>query len=184
MPDKNTPILQPVIELMAEISAADMDDLCIASDEAIVDGNGFGWLTPPERSVQEAFWRGVVAMPVRELYCARLEGRIVGTGQLLKPFANNEAGAHIASISTFFIAPYARGHGLAYGLLAVMIQSAKKQGFKSLEVDVRETQTAAISLIENSGFNHWATKKKYAWNGKKFVDGYYYVKDLEEVVKL
>ncbi len=184
MSDNNRNILQPVIELMTEISAADMEDLCVATNEAIIDGNGFGWLTPPERSVQESFWRGVVAMPVRELYCARLEGRIVGTGQLVRPFSNNEASGHIANISTFFIAPYARGHGLAIGLVEVIVQSAKNQGFKSLEVDVRETQTAAVSLIENCGFIHWATKKKYAWNGEKYVDGYYYVKDLEEVVKL
>ncbi|MFT6559046.1 GNAT family N-acetyltransferase [Sneathiella sp.] len=181
MPDSNNRIIQqPVIELMTELSAADMDDLCDASNQAIVDGNGFGWLTPPQRSVQEAFWKGVVTIPVREVYCARLEGCIVGSGQLVKPFSNNEASAHIAQISTFFIAPYARGHGLAIGLLAVIEQSAAKQGFKILEVDVRETQKAAISLIESSGFKRWATKEKYAWNGEKFVDGFYYMKDLQE----
>lgn len=182
--DNSRNIQQPVIELMTDISTSDMEDLCVATNEAILDGNGFGWLTPPERSVQEAFWKGVIAMPVRELYCARLEGRIVGSAQLIKPFANNEASAHIANISTFFIAPYARGHGLAIGLVEVLVQSARKQGFKCLEVDVRETQKAAISLIENSGFVHWATKRKYAWNGEKYVDGYYYTKDLEEVVQL
>ena len=184
MDEKQRPILQPVIELMEEISDRDLDDLCIAVDEAILDGNGFGWLTPPERSKQKAFWRGVVTMPMRELYCARFEGRIVGSAQLVKPFGNNEASAHAASITTFFIAPYARGHGLAIGLLEVLVQSARKNNFKILDVDVRETQKAAISLIENSGFTKWAVKKKYAWNGTEFVNGYYYTKDLEEVVKL
>lgn len=184
MDDKNKLILQPVIELMEDISERDLEDLCLAVDEATVDGNGFGWLSPPERSKQKSFWRGVITMPVRELYCARFEGRIVGSGQLVKPFGNNEAGAHIANITTFFIAPYARGHGLAIGLLEVLVQSARKQGFKTLEVDVRETQTAAISLIENSGFVRWAEKRNYAWNGERFVSGYYYTKDLEEVVKL
>ncbi|MEP3247951.1 MAG: GNAT family N-acetyltransferase [Sneathiella sp.] len=173
-------IQQPVIELMTELSAADLDDLCEASNQAIVDGNGFGWLTPPERSVQEAFWKGVITIPVREAYCARLEGCIVGSGQLVKPFANNEASAHIAHISTFFIAPYARGHGLGIGLLSVIEQSATRQGFKILEVDVRETQSAAISLIENNGFQRWATKEDYAWDGEKFVGGIYYKKKLQE----
>ncbi len=182
MPDKTSRIIQqPVIELMTELSAADMDELCEATNQAILDGNGFGWLTPPERSVQESYWKGVMTIPVREAYCARLEGGIVGSGQLVKPFSNNEASAHIAHISTFFIAPYARGHGLAIGLLSVIEQSATRQGFKILEVDVRETQAAAISLIENSGFERWATKKKYAWNGERFVDGYYYMKELQEV---
>lgn len=184
MDEKKRPILQPVIEFMEEISDRDLDDLCIAVDEAILDGNGFGWLTPPERSKQKTFWRGVVTMPMRELYCARFEGRIVGSAQLVKPFGNNEATAHAASITTFFIAPYARGHGLAIGLLEVLVKSAKKNNFKILDVDVRDTQKAAISLIENSGFTKWAVKKKYAWNGNEFVNGYYYTKDLEEVVKL
>lgn len=172
-------ILQPVIEHVTSLGAGDMEDLCDATDKAILDGNGFGWLKPPARPKQETFWRGVMTMPVRELYCARLEGTIVGTGQLVKPFSNNEASGHIAQISTFFIAPYARGHGLAIGLLAVIEQSARRQGFKSLEVDVRETQKAAISLIENSGFSRWATKEKYAFDGERYVRGFYYVKDLE-----
>lgn len=185
MTDKNNRIIQqPVIELMAELTASDMDDLCEASNQAILDGNGFGWLTPPERSVQEAYWNGVLTIPFREAYCARLEGCIVGSGQLIKPFANNEAGKYIAQISTFFIAPYARGHGLGVGLLSVIEKSATNQGFKILEVDVRETQHAAISLIENSGFQRWGTKEKYAWNGDKFVGGYYYKKDLGEVTQL
>lgn len=185
MPDqKNRRIQQPVIELMSELSASDMDDLCEATEQAILDGNGFGWLTPPLRSVQEAFWKGVLTIPFREAYCARLEGNIVGSGQLIKPLSNNEAGNHIAQISTFFIAPYARGHGLAIGLLSVMERSATNQGFKILEVDVRETQHAAISLIENNGFSKWATKERYAWNGEKFVDGFYYKKDLAETHQL
>ncbi len=181
MASGSSAIQQPVIELVTDLASGDLSDLCDATDQAILDGNGFGWLTPPERPKQEAFWKGVMMMPVRELYCARLEGAIVGTGQLVKPFSNNEASGHIAQISTFFIAPYARGHGLALGLLAVIEQSARKQGFTRLEVDVRETQNAAISLIENSGFERWAIKEKYAIVGDRYVRGFYYVKDLETV---
>ncbi|MBE7635810.1 GNAT family N-acetyltransferase [Sneathiella sp. P13V-1] len=184
MTSGSSKIQQPVIELVTKLASGDLSDLCDAADQAILDGNGFGWLTPPERSKQEAFWKGVMMMPVRELYCARLEGSIVGTGQLVKPFSNNEASGHIAQVSTFFIAPYARGHGLALGLLAVIEQSARKQGFTRLEVDVRETQKAAISLIENSGFERWAIKEKYAYVGDRYVRGFYYVKDLETVEEL
>ncbi|MBO0332849.1 GNAT family N-acetyltransferase [Sneathiella sp. CAU 1612] len=181
MVDKTRHIQQPVIEAIKEFDPADLDDLCEAAEEAILDGNGFGWLTPPRRSVQENFWKGVLMVPVRELYCARFEGRIVGSGQLVKPFPNNEAGAHIAQVATFFIAPYARGYGLAIGLLAVIENSAREQGFKILEVDVRETQTAAISLLEANGYDKWATKTNYAWNGERYVDGYYYKKELAEL---
>src|SRR5690606_28111282 len=113
MTDSVRHIQQPVIEAIKEFTQADLDDLCEAAEQAILDGNGFGWLTPPPRAVQESFWKGVLMVPVRELYCARFEGRIVGSAQLVKPFPNNEAGGHIAQVATFFIAPYARGYGLA-----------------------------------------------------------------------
>ncbi len=34
-----------------EISELDMADLCDATEAAIIDGGGFGWLTPPSRRV-------------------------------------------------------------------------------------------------------------------------------------
>jgi ribosomal protein S18 acetylase RimI-like enzyme len=181
MSDSNRNIQQPVIEAIEDFEQSDLDDLCEAAEQAILDGNGFGWLKPPRRNIQESFWKGVLMVPVRELYCARFEGRIVGSGQLVKPFSNNEASGHIAQVATFFIAPYARGHGLAIGLLAVIEKSAREQGFKILEVDVRETQAAAISLLENAGYERWAVKSNYAWNGEHYVDGYYYKKDLESL---
>ncbi len=181
MTDTLRNIHQPVIEAVKEFTQADLDDLCEAAEEAIIDGNGFGWLTPPRRTVQENFWKGILMVPVRELYCARFEGRIVGSAQLVKPFSNNEAGRHIAQVATFFIAPYARGYGLAIGLLAVLENSAREQGFKFLEVDVRETQAAAISILEANGYEKWAVKPYYAWNGERYVDGYYYKKQLAEL---
>ncbi len=178
MPD-NTKIFQPVIEKVVEFQSGDLEQLCDVADEAIIDGNGFGWLNPPPRQIQEAFWKGIMLMPFRELYVARLDGDIVGTGQLVKPFDNNEAGRHIAQIATFFIGPNVRGHGLGLGLLSVIEMSAREQGFKILEVDVRETQNAAISLISNAGFERWGVKSDYAWTGDQFVDGFYYKKYLE-----
>ena len=44
---------------------------------------------------------------------ARLDGVIVGSAQLVRPPRNNEAQAFAATLMHAFIAPYARGHGLA-----------------------------------------------------------------------
>ena len=55
MADNGRHIQQPVIEAVTEFDAADLEDLCEAAEEAILDGNGFGWLSPPPRSVQENF---------------------------------------------------------------------------------------------------------------------------------
>ena len=171
--------MSAIIEKVASLGGRDLEDLCEATDEAILDGNGFGWLKPPPRRILEAYWKGVLLVPERELFCARLEERIVGSIQLLKPPPNNEAGSHTATLSTFFIAPWARGHGLARGLLHEAELSARSQRFEILDLDVRATQTAAIRLYENAGFHRWAVKHHYARIGGHYIDGYFYTKALK-----
>ncbi|SLN18418.1 GNAT family N-acetyltransferase [Oceanibacterium hippocampi] len=171
--------VQASIERLTKFSKADLFDICEATEQAIIDGNGFGWLKPPPRESLEKYWKGVLLVPVRELYVARLDGRIVGTGQLVKPYPNNEAGAHIAQVTTFFVAPYARGHGLARGLLHEIELSARAHGYRVLDLDVRASQHAAIALYEGRGFQRWATKAKYARVNGEYVEGYFYSKDLE-----
>jgi ribosomal protein S18 acetylase RimI-like enzyme len=172
--------LRPIVEQMTELTSPDLEQLCAATEDAILDGNGFGWLVPPPRSRLEKYWQGVLLVPQRELYIARLAARIVGAAQLVKPTPNNEAGAHNAAVETFFIAPQARGHGLARGLLSTIEGSAKRQGIAMLDFHVRATQTAAISLVESHGYRHWATRRKFAKLDDSYVDGMFFVKDMEE----
>ncbi len=166
------------IDRMTSIDDADLDDLCKATDDAILDGNGFGWLRPPPRATLKRYWRGVVLVPERELYVARLDGGIVGSAQLLRPPANNEAGGHAATLTTFFIAPWARGHGLARNLLRTVENSARTHGFRLLDLDVRATQEAAIQLCQNFGFIRWGVKEKYALVNGQYVAGFYFSKTL------
>ena len=46
-----TVIEQTGIEWVYELTDQDIEDLCQATEEGILDGNGFGWLTPPPRRV-------------------------------------------------------------------------------------------------------------------------------------
>ncbi len=167
------------VERIERLGEYDLEELCEATEEAILDGNGFGWLRPPTRQKLETYWKGVTLVPERELYVARLDNRIVGSAQLLRPALNNEAGAHVAQITTFFVAPWARGHGLARTLVREIEASARRQGYKVIDLDVRATQTAAIALYESLGFERWAVKEKYALVGGEYVAGYFYTKDLE-----
>ncbi len=172
------PMHHAVVEPIDEIGEMDLADLCEATDEAILDGNGFGWLTPPPRHVLEAFWRGVLLVPERDLIVARLDRRIVGSAQLIKPPANNEAMAFAATLSTFFIAPWARGHGLAKGLLAKVEERAQALGFSQLNLDVRATQHAAIRLYEDAGFQCWGIRERYAKVDGDYIPGHFFSKDL------
>lgn len=162
------------IERLEAFDGTDLENLCDATNEAIVDGEGFGWLTPPSRHVLEAFWRGVLLVPERALFVARLDGVIVGSIQLVRPPSNNQAGAFAASLATFFIAPWARGHGLARGLMREAIEAARKHGFKVLDLDVRGDRVAAISLFEEFGFVQWGKKPEYAMVNREYLHGYYY----------
>ena len=94
-----------MIEWLEEFRGNDLDELCNATEEAIVDGNGFGWLKVPQRQVLENYWRGVLLVPQRRLVVARLEGSIVGSAQVVTPAANNEAGAFALVMTTFFSGP-------------------------------------------------------------------------------
>ena len=48
------------VDIVDDLRAADLSDLCDAAELAITDGGGFGWLAPPPRDVLEAYWRGVL----------------------------------------------------------------------------------------------------------------------------
>lgn len=166
------------VERVVAFTETDLDDICEAAEKAILDGNGFGWLNPPSRRVLENYWRGVLLMPQRELFVARLDGTIVGSTQLLRPPPNNEAQGHSAQLTTFFIAPWARGHGLARGLLAAVEEAAEAQGYRQIDVDVRATQTAAIQLLEGQGYRRWGEKQRYALVNGKYVTGIFFSKLL------
>ena len=161
-----------------EISDIDLADLCDAAEAAIIDGGGFGWLVPPSRRVLERYWKGVLLVPQRSLFVARLNGAIVGSAQLVRPPRNNEAQVFAAAITTNFIAPFARGHGLARDITIAVERAAREDGFSHLTLDVRETQTAAIQLYQSLGYEHWGTNPDYAIVDDEMIAGRYYAKRL------
>jgi len=168
------------IERVEALKTGDLHDLCDAADDAIKVGGGFGWVEPPTRDVMERYWKGVLVVPERILFVARLDGVIAGSAQLVKPPRNNEAQAHAAALTTAFVAPWARGHGLARRLTQAVEAEARAAGFRVLNLDVRETQEAAIALYETLGFKRWGTHPFYALVQGAKLAGHYYSKDLDQ----
>jgi len=167
-----------LVEKVISLTDDEIDELSDAAEKAILDGNGFGWLKVPPRRVLESYWRGVLLMPQRELFVARLDGSIVGSNQILKPSPNNEAQGHSVQVTTFFIAPWARGHGLARGLMKLAEDTAREAGYRQIDLDMRATQQAAIQLAEGAGYKRWGVKPHYAVVDGTFVEGYFYTKLL------
>ena len=167
------------VERLTELRGADLHDLCDATDAAIVEGGGFGWVTPPPRDRMERYWQGVLAVPGRTLFVGRLDGVIAGSAQLARPSRNNEARAFTAYLTTSFVAPWGRGHGLARRIVEAVENEARADGYQVLQLDVRETQLAAIRLYETLGYVYWGTNPHYAQVDGRSIAGHYYYKLLQ-----
>lgn len=168
------------VELLHNLNAADLNDLCDAAEAAIRDGGGFGWVKPPEHDVLEAYWRGVILISDRHLLVGRLDGVIAGSCQIVIPARNNEAQSFACNLTTNFVAPWARGHGLSAKLIEVAEEHARDSGFQVLNLDVRETQTAAIRIYENLGYVRFGSHPLYARVGGRDVAGHFYYKTLDQ----
>jgi ribosomal protein S18 acetylase RimI-like enzyme len=135
-----------------QLSENDLNDLCDATDAAIEAGGGFGWVDLPARDILEAYWRGVVTAPTRQLFVARLDGTICGTTQIVLPPKNNQAQGHIVELTTNFVAPWARGYGLAKLLLEQVEKHCVDNGYAVINLDVREHKKNATQLYETMGY--------------------------------
>jgi len=170
---------QLAVERVETVSDAELDELCEATDAAIIESGGFGWVEPQGRAALRRHFRGVLLVPERELFVARLDGHLVGSAQLVRPPRNNEAQAFAAQLTHAFIAPYARGYGLARELVARVEERAAALGHRVLNLDVRATQTGAIKLFEGLGFIRWGTHPAYARVAGQTVAGHFYYKRLD-----
>ena len=178
---KNLKVQNPTVTvnyITEPLSKPDLNDLCDATDAAIEGGGGFGWLHIPERTMLERYWQGVITAPTRWLFVARLDGVICGTTQLILPAANNEAQAHIVQMTTNFVAPWARGHGLAKMLLESVETHARKNGFGVINLDVRATMERAIALYEAMGYVKFGEHPFSVRSEGQVVSSLYYYKNI------
>jgi len=166
------------VEVVTRFAPGDLNDICDAAESAIDAGGGFGWLRAPDRTVLESYWKGVLVVPERILVVARIDGTICGAAQLVRPPPNNEARAFAVQLEHAFIAPWARGHGLARMLMEKAEVLARNEGFDVIALDVRETQTRAIRLYETHGYVRWGRNPFYARVDGNPVAGLYFWKDL------
>lgn len=160
------------------LSRNDLNDLCDATDAAIEGGGGFGWVNVPERASLERYWQGVITAPTRWLFIARLDGVICGTTQLILPPGNNEAQSHSLQMTTNFVAPWARGHGIARLLLKKVEEKAKSAGYSIINLDVRSTMDGAIKLYESMGYEKFGEHPYSVRAEGETISSLYYFKNI------
>ncbi len=177
---KRTIIAMPSVErIKGSLLTGDLYDLCDATIAAIEAGGGFGWVKTPTRESLERYWQGVTAMNARILIVARLDGVIAGSVQMIKPPLNNEAQSFAVHLTGVFIAPWARGHKLARMLMQKAEETALEEGFGVINLDVRDTQEAAIKLYEDLGYTQFGAHPIYARIADRIVSGRYYYKAID-----
>jgi ribosomal protein S18 acetylase RimI-like enzyme len=167
------------IDIPKSINKIDLADLCNITEQAIKAGGGFGWLDVPPRDILKKYWKGSVLVPHRKLIVGRLNGVIAGSLQLVFSPANNEAQHKITSIASHFVAPWARGFGLAKAMIHVAEKIALEFGANCIQLDIRETQEAAIKLFKSKGYLRWGVNPFYAFVEGKNLRGYYFYKIIK-----
>ena len=167
------------VDNLKEISNTDLADLCSVTEQAIRAGGGFGWLTLPTRDTLKNYWNGLVLIKTNILIVGRLNGTIAGALQISFNPPNNEAQKDVSKIQSHFVAPWARGYGLAKAMIDSAIKISEENNKKSIQLDIRESQSAAIQLFESKGFIRWGENPSYAFINGNNIKGYYYYKDIK-----
>ena len=166
------------VEILESISDLDLADLCNITEHAIKAGGGFGWLKVPPRETLNNYWKGLVVVKNRILIAGRLNDAIAGALQLgLQPH-NNEAQKNICNITSHFIAPWARGYGLAKKMIDTAEIIAHENNASCVQIDIRETQEAAIQLFRSKGYKQWGINPNYALTEGKVIKGLYFYKNI------
>jgi RimJ/RimL family protein N-acetyltransferase len=171
------------IEVLRELNDMDLSDLCDAAESTVLDNSlsfniGMYRTKPTTKESIETYWKGVLLVPERELIIGRIDGVIAASVQLIKPAPDNQTSAFCGTIDRHFVAPWARGHGLAKALIFEAEKRAEAVGLTVLRLSVRANLEAAISLYESLGYKRWGTLDKYEMVGGKMLAGHFYYKDL------
>ncbi len=166
------------VDVISKLSEVDLADLCNITEQAISAGGGFGWLRVPTRDILNQYWNKITEDNLNNLVVGRLNGVIAGTLQLTYEEKNVESRKNIAQIKRHFVAPWARGYGLAKSMIDFSEQKSKENNIKSIQLAVRETQEAAVKLFTNKGYKVWGENPYYAFINGSFVKGIYFYKNI------
>ncbi|SLN40564.1 Acetyltransferase [Pseudoruegeria aquimaris] len=132
----------PDLEALAEVLSA-----------CVLDGASVGFILPFGRGKARDFWASriapCVASGARRLFGARVEGRLVGTVQLVLDMPENQP--HRAEIAKLLVHPQARRRGVARALMAAAEAEARGLGRSLLTLDTR-TGDSAEPLYASLGF--------------------------------
>lgn len=109
-------------------------------------------LFDPDQWSPEVFWSELAAG--RWYLVAEADGRVVG-------YAGLAVAGSQADVQTVAVSPDAQGRGLGTLLLDALVVEASRQGARSLLLEVRADNPAAIALYQRAGFERIAVRRRY-----------------------
>ena len=167
------------VEKINFFKKGELEELTSATMDAIKEGIGFGWVSPPPKNKVRDYWKGVLLVPNRWLFLGRYKGLIAGSLQVVTFSSTNETSIFRVFIDTHFVATWARGHGLAKLLIEEAEKECMRNNFTHVLLDVRNTQKRAIFLYEQIGYKLWGELPAYhKLANNEMVSGKYYYKAL------
>jgi GNAT superfamily N-acetyltransferase len=146
------PFDSPSAQALVDALMADLDARYAA------DGPGEG--DNPEIAGAWSVRAEQVTPPRGAFFVARLGDRPVGCGAVRRVIAG--APPDVAEIKRMYVAPAARGRGVARALLARLEAEAAALGYRILQLETGMRQPEAILLYKSAGYHRIAGYGQYA----------------------
>ena len=164
------------VDVIDHFERGALEELCRATRAIVDEGSESSFGGAPTEERLASFWRGVALAPHRILIVGRYDGVISGAFQLIRHSAMSESGPYVAELANFFVAPWARGQGLAQALMQKGEDEAKARGIRVIDLSVRASRHRAIELFESFDYERWGEKPHYALINGHLEPGYFYSK--------
>ncbi len=157
------------------------DDLILLLRDAVNNGASVGFLPPLDEATARSYWADIqqdVERGKRVLLVAKLDGRIVGTAQLV--LTDRANGLHRAEVVRVLVHSSQRRHGIGRVLMRAIEQQARRLSRSTLVLDTRKGDPSE-RLYRSLGWIHAGDIPQYARNGEGGLDAtalYYRLLDL------
>ncbi len=118
-------------------------------------------LFAPDCWSQETFW-GELAQRTRRYYVVALAGPTPSSrGPAVEGYAGLAAYDEEAAVQTIAVAPHRQRTGLGRMLLRALLTEADSRGARTVGLEVRTDNAAAIALYESEGFHRLRVRRGY-----------------------
>ena len=165
------------IDILSPEDAADvLDDLSAILCDLVNDGESIGFLPPFSLDDAQQYWLGqieAVAAGTQVLSVARMDGAVVGTGQLSFSWKPNSR--HRAEVQKVLTHRDFRRRGVGYAMMTALEDEARRLNSSLLVLDTREGDPSHY-LYRKCGYVRVGAIPNYARNPEGGLDAtvFYY----------